>query len=261
VVLFNKIIRLASTTFYGCALSRLRFGARRGSPLAVAPPPPQLRRGVRFILTIACVFVASPIFVFAQDVDLGLSGDASSLLNLPAPRGNSFARGTSPVDRLVRLRELLVRANLSLSKEQEAALSSFLNAEIPAMRRTLQQRIAELEKTKGSGAGPQNLPSMDELAPEIIRLNDQLFGKMAAAPALNPEQQAFVKKLYQDQVKSRGGFDAIKLTLENAGVPFSAEQVAQIQPLFNQQNQAKGETLAKVIKLLTPAQRLALMAK
>src|SRR5262249_37703420 len=121
--------------------------------------------------------------------------------------------------------------------------------------------------------------SMDELAPEIIRLNDQLFGKMAAAPALNPEQP-FVKKLYQDQVKSRGGFDAIKLTLENAGVPFSAEQIARIQPLFDEQNQAKlqlltesqlpdkakidqlqRKTLSKVIQLLTPTQRSALVAK
>jgi len=236
------------------------------------------------MLAVACVILASS--GFAQQVDFGLGGDASSLLNLPAPRGNTPARGTSParsdgvppVDRLVRLRELLVDANVPLAKEQEAALNSFLNTEIPAMRRTMQQRIAELEKRKGSGAGLQNLPSMDELAPEIIRLNDQLLGKMAAAVALNPEQQAFVKKLYQDQVKSRGGFEAIKLTLENAGVPFSAEQIGQIQPLFDEQNQAKlqllkespdkvkidqlqRETLSKVIQLLTPTQRSALVAK
>jgi hypothetical protein len=246
----------------------------------------------RAMLAIACVIVASPIF--AQEVDLGLGGDASSLLNLPAPRGNTPARGTSPVrgdgtsrgagapavDRLVRLRELFVGANVPLAKEQEAALNSFLNAEIPAMRRTLQERIAELEKTRGSGASPRNLPSMDELAPEIIRLNDQLLGKIAAAPGLNPQQQAFVKKLYQDQVKSRGGFDAIKLTLEIAGVPLSAEQIVQIQPLLDEQNQAKlqllkesrspdkmkidqlqRQTLAKVIKLLTATQRSALVAK
>jgi hypothetical protein len=232
----------------------------------------------RVMLAIACVFLASP--VFAQDVDLGLGGDASSLLNLPAPRGNAASRAASPVDRLVRLRELLVAANLPLAKEQEAALNSFLSAEIPAMRRTLQERIAELQKTKGSGAAPGNLPSMDELAPEIIRLNDQLLEKMAAAPNLNPEQQAFVKKLYQAQVKSRGGFDAIKLTLDNAGVPFSSEQIARIQRLFDEQNQAKLQllkdsqppdkgkidqlqldTLAKVIKLLTPTQRSALEAK
>jgi hypothetical protein len=248
----------------------------------------------RVFLTIACVIVASRFF--AQEVDLGLGGDASSLLNLPVPRGNTPARGNAPargdargrgagaapVDRLVRLRELFVGANIPLAKEQEAAVNSFLNGEIPAMRRTLQERIAELQKTKGGGAGPGNLPSMDELAPQIIRLNDQLLGKMATAPALSPEQQAFVKKLYQDQVKSRGGFDAIKLTLENAGAPFSAEQIAQIQPLFDEQNQAKlqllkesqgqppdkakidqvqRETLAKVIRLLTPAQRAALVAK
>jgi len=234
----------------------------------------------RVMLAIACVIVASPIF--AQEIDLGLGGDASSLLNLPAPRGNMPARGTAsargdqtsrgtgapPVDRLVRLRELLAGANLPLAKEQEVALNSFLNAEIPAMRRTLQERIAQF----------RNFPSMDELAPEIVRLNDQLLGKMAAAPGLKPEQQAFVKKLYQDQVRSRGGFEAIKLTLENAGVPFSAEQMAQIQPLFDEQNQAKlqllnespdklkidrlqRETLSKVIKLLTPTQRSALVAK
>src|SRR5215475_13699031 len=183
----------------------------------------------RVMLAIACVIVASPIF--AQEVDLGLSGDASSLLNLPAPRGNMSARGTSSargdqtsrgagaplVDRLVRLRDLLVGANLPLAAEQEAALNSFLNAEIPAMRRALQERIAELEKKRGSGGDPRNLLGIDELAPEIIRLNDQLLGKMATVPALNLEQQAFVKGLYQDQIKSRGGFDAIKLILENAG--------------------------------------------
>src|SRR5262252_10492242 len=171
----------------------------------------------RMMLTIACVILASPIF--AQEIDLGLGGDVSNLLNLPAPRGSMPARGAAsargdqssrgagapPVDRLVRLRELLLSANLPLAREQEAALNSFLNAEISAMRRTLQERIAELEKTKGSSAAPGNLPSMDELAPEIIRLNDQLLEKMAAVPNLNPEQQAFVKKLYQAQVKSRGG--------------------------------------------------------
>src|SRR5262245_3169937 len=129
----------------------------------------------RVMLAIACVIVASPIF--GQEVDLGVGTDASSLLNLPAPRGNVPARGTSsarsdetsrgagapPVDRLVRLRELLAGANLPLAKEQEAALNSFLSAEIPAMRRALQERIAELEKKRGSGGGLQNLqPSLDE---------------------------------------------------------------------------------------------------
>jgi len=240
---------------------------------------------------IFCVCLANP--VFAQDVDLGLGGDASSLLNLPAPRGNTPARGgaarggaagrganAAPVDRLVRLRDMFAGANMSLTKEQETGLNTLLNAEIPAMRRTLQARIAELQKDQSPGTA--SLPSMDELAPEIIRLNDELLGKVSAAPGLSPEQQAFIKKLYKDQVKSRGGLDAIKLTLQDAGAPFTAEQIVQIQPLFDEQNRARlqllkdsqgqppdktkidqlqRDTLGKVLKLLNPAQRAALLAK
>jgi len=208
----------------------------------------------RVLVLLLWIGLASP--VFAQDVDLGLGGDASSLLNLPAPRGNTpppRGRGgtasTQPVDRLVRLRELFAGANLPLAREQELALTSLLNSEIPAMRRALQDRIAQLQKPGGQ-------PSMDELAPEIIRLNDQLLGKMASVSTLSPEQQALMKKLYRDQVKSRGGFDAIKLTLEDARAPFSPEQIAEIQPLLKESQGP--EALAKIIKLLTPAQRAAL---
>src|SRR5437762_14080395 len=245
----------------------------------------------RLGLTIVIAFLASP--VLAQEIDLGLGGDATSLLNLPAPRGNAPpprgatpapARGAAPnappVDRLLRLREMLAAANTPLTKEQELALTAVLNAEIPAMRRTLQARIAELQKA--NGAAVPALPNMEELTPEIIRLNDQLLGKMAAAPGLNPEQQGLMKKLYKDQVKSRGGFEAIKLTMEDAGAPFSADQIAQIQPLFDEQSKARAQlvkesqgqppdkakldqlqrdTLAKVLKLLNPAQRAALVAK
>jgi len=225
----------------------------------------------RTIPALICMLIAVP--AFTQEVDLGLGGDASSLLNLPAPRGagprGADTRGraaNAAIDRLVRLRELLVGANLPLTKEQEASLTAVLNSEIPEMRRALQQRISQLQKAKSdsvsntASAQPANLPSMEELIPEIIRLNDQLLGKMAAAPGLTPEQQAFLKKLYKDQVKSRGGFDAIKLTLEDAGTPFTAEQIAQIQPLFDGQTD-KQQTLAKVLRLLTPQQRAALLAK
>src|SRR5262252_9296241 len=101
------------------------------------------------LILLALVCIAAP--VFAQDIDLGLGGDASSLLNIPAPRGTTPARGnaagargtaparggtgnTAPVDRLVRLRELLTQSNLPLSKEQEVGLNTLLTTEIPAMR-------------------------------------------------------------------------------------------------------------------------------
>src|SRR5437016_14625410 len=100
----------------------------------------------RFLLTIAIAWFAAP--AFAQDIDLGLGGDASSLLNIPAPRGNTPARGAAParatapnappVDRLVRIRELLAQANAPLSMEQENGLNALLTTEIPAMRQALQ---------------------------------------------------------------------------------------------------------------------------
>jgi hypothetical protein len=228
---------------------------------------------MRHLLIISAVLLATP--VFAQDVDLGLGGDVGALLNLPAPtapRGGTPARGATPapargaapnappVDRLVRLRELLAGANVPLSPEQEASLSNLMNSEIPAMRRTLQARVLELQKAKGGvppGAPPTtNLPSMEEITPLIIRLNDELLGKMSDVPALTPDQKTFMKKLYRDQVKSRGGFDNIRLAMEDAGAPLSEEQIRQIQPIFDEPK----PDLSKVLQILTPAQRKALLA-
>jgi len=260
----------------------------------------------RLLLIIAIACFATP--ALAQDIDLGLGGDVSSLLNIPAPRGNTPARGAAParggapgrgvapnappVDRLVRIRELLAQANAPLSKEQETGLNALLTTEIPAMRQALQKRVFDMQKANGpvpsspdgqrGAAPPANLPSMEELTPEIVRLNDQLLGKISDSMVLGEDQRRLIKKLYKEQVKSRGGFDAIKLTMDDAGAPFSPEQVAQIQPLFDQQNEAKlqltkesqgqppdkakmdqiqRDTLSKVLKLLTAPQRAALVAK
>src|SRR5262249_15995067 len=176
-----------------------------------------------FLIVTSCL--ATPIF--AQDIDLGLGGDVSGLLNIPAPRGNTPARGANanargngpargaanaPVDRLVRLRDVLVQSNDPLSSEQEAGLNAMMNTEIPAMRQALQKRVQELQQAKGAATPTANPTSMEEITPEIVRLNDQLLGKISDAPLLSENQRRVIKKLYKDQVKSRGGFDAIKLT-------------------------------------------------
>jgi hypothetical protein len=250
---------------------------------------------VFILIALGCLAVP----VFGQEIDLGLGGDASSLLNIPAPRGTTPARGNTagargtaparggptnaaPVDRLVRLRELLTQNGSPLSGEQETGLNSLITTEIPVMRQALQKRVAELQQSKGPSAPPGAMPSMEELTPEIVRLNDQLLAKISESTVLHDDQRRVMRKLYKDQVKSRGGFDAIKLTMDDAGVPFSPEQLSQIQPLFDSQNEAKlqlakdaqgqppdpskldqlqRDTLSKVLKLLTPPQRAALLAK
>jgi hypothetical protein len=284
----------------------------------------------RFFLTISFLLLTSP--VFAQDVDLIGAGGIGDLLDIPAPRGAAPPRGGAParggaptappVDRLVRLRELMNQASAPLNKEQETGLNNLINSEIPMMRQALQRKAMQIQMQKGGmpprgGTGPAGAPDTkapvpppaqaaapppgapagargpnpaaamlagitpEDIAPEIIRLNDQLLGKIAAAPMLTPPQQAVIKKIYKDQIKAHGGFEAIKMTMDDANVSFTAEQVAQIQPLFDEQekvriqlikenqgqpldkakqDQLQRETLAKVLKLLTPAQRTALLA-
>ena len=258
----------------------------------------------RILLVVAIAFLASPLH--SQDLgDLGgfLGGDVGGLLNIAAPRGdarggNRGAAAPAPrgdgrgapaaaagVDRLAGLRDSFAKASLPLTAEQETALNSLLNTAVPAMRQALQSHILQLQKERSAaappGTAPASLISPDELLPELIRLNDQLVVKIATSPALSPEQQRFVKKALNDQIRQRGGFDALNLKMEEGGAPFSSEQLPQIQALFNEQDQARAQmlrdlkgqpadpaklsqlerdTLAKVLRLLTPAQRAALSA-
>jgi hypothetical protein len=281
---------------------------------------------MRTIIFAIAAFLLTALPAPAQEVDLIGPSGIGDLLDIPAPRGAAPARGAAPpargaapnappVDRLVRLRELLVQSNAPLTKEQETGLNGLLNAEVPLMRQALQRKAMQIASLKrgappaGSGAaaasgtpgapptppagaapagqrGPNPMAAMlanvtsEDIAPEIIRLNDQLLGKIAAAPTLSPPQQAVVKKIYKDQVKAHGGFEAIAMAMEDASVPFTAEQVTQIQPLFEEKeklrlqltkeaggqpvdktklDQLDRDTLAKLLRLLTPAQRTALL--
>ena len=260
------------------------------------------------------------IGLFAVPLQAQDAGDLGGFsLDIPAPTGNAPGRGAAParggapargaapagrgaqpagtpIDRLVRMRELLKESNVPLTMEQESSLNAILDAEVPAMRQRLQARILELQRAKAAsqppaatttqpsgarGLPPAAMPSPDELTPEYNRLNDELLGKLASAPTLKVEQQTILKKLQKDQIKSRGGFDALSLTMADAGVPFTDQQSAQIQALFDQQNEARLQlaresqggvadpakasqlersTLGKVLQLLSPPQRTALAA-
>jgi hypothetical protein len=97
--------------------------------------------------------------------------------------------------------------------------------------------------------------------------------------ALKPDQQAAFKKYLNDETKKAGGFAALKVTMEEAGAPLTAEQEPQIQGFYTEdaqqrqqlQRESQGRpdpakvaelekaTMAKVVKVLTPAQRKALL--
>jgi len=200
-------------------------------------------------LIAAALFAA---FGYSQDLgDIGnLGGDVNSLLNIPAPRGNAppgnrgaAGRGGQPnapgIDRLGGLRQLLASANAPLKTNQEAAINALINSELPAMRSALQARADEMRQL----AAPSN---PDELVPVLNRLNDQLVGKIASAPILSAEQQSVVRKAWKEQVRSHGGFEAISLTMEEANVPFTAEQASQIRSLFDEENRARVQMIREL---------------
>src|SRR5262245_16622081 len=102
---------------------------------------------------------------FAQEVDFGAFGDPGSLLSPSAPaRGAATtpARGAAPAppppDRLVRMRDALVKAEAPMTKEQETELNKLLDAEIPAMRRTIQTHGQQMLASRAA-ANPAPAPT------------------------------------------------------------------------------------------------------
>jgi hypothetical protein len=136
---------------------------------------------------------------------------------------------------------------------------------------------------RGGGANPlarilANDPD-GPVATEIRHMNDNLVEKVTTS--LQPEQQTVLRKYQKDQTRARGGFDALKLLMEEAGTPLTADQMAPIQSLYDEQNKAKSDltkeaqaaggkpdqakvsalelqTLQKVVRVLNAAQKKAL---
>jgi hypothetical protein len=138
-----------------------------------------------------------------------------------APSARGAQPAGPPIDRLVRIRELLKTSNFPVTMEQESALNGILDTEVPAMRQKLQARILELQRAKAAGqppAAPQPtgaregtpdaMPSPEELTPEYNRLSDELLGKLASASVLTTEQQNVLKKL--QKIRSNRAADSMR---------------------------------------------------
>ena len=132
---------------------------------------------------------------------------------------------------------------------------------------------------RGRGADPGSLAALANgpSAEELRRINDDLMVKITAA--LKPDHQAAFKKYLNDEIKKAGGFGALKVTMEEAGAPITGEQEPQIQAFYADDAQQRAQlfreaqgrpdpaklaeieraTMAKVAKVLTPAQRKALL--
>jgi hypothetical protein len=127
------------------------------------------------------------------------------------------------------------------------------------------------------GAGGEPAAANPQLAAELQKINDDVLAKIVGV--LKPDQQAAFKKWQSDEIKKGGGFAALKIIMQEAGAPLTPEQEPQVQALYQEDaqqrtllaRQAQGKpdpakvtelelaTMTKVAKLLTAAQRKALL--
>jgi len=250
----------------------------------------------RLVLFLAFALVAAP--AFAQETgggegDIGFGG----LFGMgDAPRGTN----APPPDRLVQLRKLLGDAGTPLTKDQESSLSKMLENEIKRYTADLEKRfpdeVAQARaasaargfrgRAEGRGDGESRgnrggrgpgLPPNSPLFAEMNRINAELQDKVTSS--LKPDQQAAFKKFQNEQTKRAGGFGALKLNMQEAGIPLSADQETQIQSFYADEAQQRRQlmresqgqpdktkldaltngTMLKITKVLTAQQKKVLL--
>ena len=205
----------------------------------------------RLLSIVVLILFAAP--AFAQDSeesalrDLGMGAifaDGNLALR-------QLQRGDDPVQQLKRF---FNEANLPLTSQQERRLKSIVDAQIKALQ-----------------AAGQNEDAVRQANREYTIKSNEVF---------TTEQRAELRRYRTEQIMMRGGFPALRLTLENAQTPLTSEQEKQAQTVyvdFNRQvaqlargsngipdradlDRLESEALGRVVRLLTPEQRRALAA-
>jgi len=229
----------------------------------------------RFLtLVFAMLVIAAP--VFAQE-EGGAGGLPSSLFG-----STDFGTRGPQANPMDAVKKFFAQAKVTFSGDQEKAIKPIVEAAFKQVQDTVErfnaQQAAAGEvdagQRRGRGGRGGNNP---QLAAELQKINDDILPKIVVQ--LKPDQQTAFKKWQNDEIKKGGGFAALKLTMEEAGAPLTAAQEPQIRALYVEdsqqrqqvQRQAQGTadpaklaeiekaTLAKVVRLLTPEQRKALL--
>ena len=225
---------------------------------------------------------------FAQD-DAGGGGGA-----LGGGGGNQVFTRIDAVNPMEPVKAFLQsKANVTLSSDQEKALRPVVEASFQQLRDLAATAAKNGEVVvprggqdsggrrggRGRGADPNSLAALQTgaTAEKFKQINDDLMAKITAA--LNPDQQKAFKKYLNDEIKKAGGFDALRVNMEDAGAPLTADQETQIKGFYTEdaqqrvqlQREAQGRpdpakvaeidraTMGKVVKVLTAAQRKALL--
>jgi hypothetical protein len=245
----------------------------------------------RFALLLVAFSLAVPLF--AQDDD-GPGGDAG-----PGGGGGNQTQVFTRVDALDpmdQVKAFLAKANIKLNGDQEKQLKPLVEAALKEAQEATEslgsqqggppppaaggQRGERGARRGGPGPGGTaagGFAPNNALTRELRRINDDLVVKIVAV--LKPDQQIVFKKFQNDEIKKGGGFPALKLVMEEGGAPLTAEQEQQIQAVYaddarqrvqlTRDSQGRPDpakldevekgTMGKVARILTPAQRKALL--
>jgi hypothetical protein len=196
------------------------------------------------------------------------------------------------------VKKFLAQSKVTLSGDQERTLRPTIEAAFKQVQDTVEKlspQPAGGERGRGQGGqrggrgggerrggrggagGASVTANNPQLAAELQKINDDILAKIVAV--LKPDQQAAFKKWQNDEIKKGGGFPALKIVMEEAGAPLTPEQEPQIQALYKEDAQQRAQlarqeqgkpdpakltelelgTMTKVAKLLTAAQRKALL--
>lgn len=231
------------------------------------------------IALLIALLIAVP--AFAQE-EGGGGGDGTA--GIGAGQTQVFTR-VDTLDPMDQVKTFLAKANIKLSGDQEKQLKPQVDAALKeaqeATERLRPQQAGPGGGERGErgarrGGGGAFAPS-NALTAELRRINDDLIAKINAV--LKPDQQATFKKFQNAEIKKGGGFPALKLVMEEAGVALTSEQEQQIQAVYaddarqraqlQRESQGRADpakldelekgTMAKVARLLNPAQRKALL--
>jgi hypothetical protein len=160
--------------------------------------------------------------------------------------GNLALRQLQSLDEPVQqLKRFFAEAKLPLSSAQQRQLTGLVDIQVKALQ----------------DAGQNE---------SLIRAANQDFTKKSNE-IFTPEQRAELRRYRTEQIMMRGGFPALRLTMENAQTPLTPEQEKDVQAIYTEFNRhvgtdraeltkMEGEALGKVVRLLTPSQRKALAA-
>src|SRR5262245_33564774 len=114
-------------------------------------------------------------------------------------------RGDDPIQQLKRF---FGQAKLPLSSAQEKKLNALVDDQIKALQ-----------------AAGQNEEAIRQANQDFTRKSNEIF---------TPDQRGELRRYRTEQIMMRGGFPALKLTLENAQTPFTPDQEKQVQTLYNE---------------------------